>query len=150
MGLCQNCSSYINCTSCNSSFIYFYSSTNNLGECLSSCPVSYYLSSGSCLRCMSTCLTCIDSTSCLTCNNALVQLLGQCLSSCPSSMYSLSGVCTTCSFPCSNCTDAYTCTSCPTNYLLVGGSSCVLGPLCPSGYYLLTNSTRCNSKCPTN
>ena len=98
---------------------------------------------------MSTCLTCSDATSCLTCNSGLVQLSGQCISSCPAGMFSLNGVCNNCSFPCSNCTDAYTCTSCPTNYLFVGGSSCMPGPNCPSGYYLLANSSQCDSRCPT-
>ena len=64
-------------------------------------------------------------------------------------MYSAGGVCANCSFPCANCTDAYTCTSCPTSYLLVGGSSCIPGPTCPVGYYLLINGLNCDSKCPT-
>lgn len=62
-------------------------------------------------------------------------------------MYSLGGVCSNCSFPCSNCTDAYTCTSCPNTYLLVGSSSCVVGPSCPSGYYLSATAAKCDSKC---
>lgn len=150
MGLCLECASYINCTACNSSLIYFQSASTKLGECLSSCPATYYLSNNSCLQCMSTCSSCSNATACLTCAGALVQLSGQCLSACPSGMYSLAGICTNCSLPCANCTDAHTCTSCPSNYLLVGGSSCMLGPLCPSGYYLLTNSARCDSKCPAN
>lgn len=68
---------------------------------------------------------------------------------CPAGMYAFGGICYTCSFPCSNCTDAYTCTSCPTDYLLVGSSSCEPGPDCPSGYYLDVGGISCSSKCAT-
>lgn len=62
-------------------------------------------------------------------------------------MYSLGRICQSCSYPCANCIDSYTCTSCPTGFLLVGGSSCSLGPNCPSGYYLQATGSRCDTLC---
>lgn len=149
VGLCRECSSYVNCTACGAEFIYFVSNSSNLGQCVSSCPAGYYLSSNSCLPCLSSCLTCANGNSCLLCSGTLVQLSGVCLAACPAGMYVYGGVCANCSLPCLNCLDSYTCTSCLSGDLLVGGSSCLPGPACPSGYYLLVDAPQCDKKCPS-
>lgn len=147
MGLCQQCSSYINCTACSSQFI-FYTSSTGLGQCVSSCPAGYFLDNGTCRTCNAQCLTCDNALTCLFCTGVLVQLEGSCLSSCPGGMYIYGGLCANCSLPCLNCSDSYTCTSCLSSDLLVGGSSCLPGPNCPSGYYLLVDAPQCDKKCP--
>jgi hypothetical protein len=73
---------------------------------------------------------------------------GGCQSSCPAAMYASSATCFSCTSPCYNCTGPTTCSSCNSGYLLVASSQCILGTNCPSGYYLIPNSSNCSSSCP--
>jgi hypothetical protein len=49
-----------------SAYIYLFNNT-----CVSSCDNSYFPSTTFCLPCISPCLTCIDSTKCLSCVDLL-------------------------------------------------------------------------------
>lgn len=134
LGICLECTSPINCTSCNTPLIFHQDGPNGIGQCLSECPPSYFLDAGAlkCLACRPECLSCENDSSCTLCRDWKAQYQGQCLDSCPNQMYPLSGVCEACSAPCFNCSGAYTCTSCVNNsYLLVGGAQCILGEICP-------------------
>lgn len=65
-------------------------------------------------------------------------------------MYPYEGVCQDCTSPCFNCTDTFTCTACMNDsFLLVGSAECIVGDLCPSGFYLITGTRNCNGQCPT-
>lgn len=64
-------------------------------------------------------------------------------------MYPAEGVCQDCSDPCFNCTDTYTCTACMNDsFLLVGSAECIVGEICPVGYYLISGTRNCNGECP--
>lgn len=149
---CLNCLDEVSCTTC--SDIYVYSPTQK--QCLSVCPQGYFNITNTntnqskyvCASCMSQCLTCNSSNSCILCKSG-VQLMGVCLASCPSRMFAQAGTCFNCSLPCLDCVAATICSSCPANsgYLLVAGTSCIVATTCPEGFYLIPNSTNCSSNC---
>ena len=65
-------------------------------------------------------------------------------------MYPYNGMCQDCSPPCFNCTDPFTCTACMNNsFLLVGSAECIVGEVCPAGFYRIPNTRNCNGRCPT-
>lgn len=56
-----------------------------------------------CELCPKTCLTCSNSTSCLTCNDQLVLLNNQCVEECPDGYYLSNQECLTCHPICNSC-----------------------------------------------
>ena len=116
---CLICSSVSRCSQCSNSTVSY--TTVSSTECLTYCPDGYYNSSGLCLGCPSSCLTCYLSSSglsCTSCNSTLYSLSEQCLTTCPSGYYSSTSpqsqlICLLCSPICAECSLLSTnCTVC--------------------------------------
>jgi len=146
MSNCINCTAYNTCTACQSSYsLYNF-------ECISVCPIKTISITNSstfqsaCVNCPSNCLTCssVNSSICLTCNNAYYLSNGACGASCLSPLFlSLNGICSICQ--CLTCsTYFYNCTSC-SSPLSLYQFQCLSA--CPSGTY--SSSNICIA-CPTN
>lgn len=89
--LCRRCDSNClqctgsmlsNCTLCtNGKFVYI--NANGVGNCVSICPEGTYLNNGMCLACLSTCKSCINNSTCQTCQKGYYYLSDKtCSSAC--------------------------------------------------------------------
>ena len=145
---CSSCSSSVDCLGCLSPYLL------QLSTCVSSCDSGFYLYNGtcyltcpsgtftltasySCQLCVSPCLTCSNSSACLTCVNGFYLEGTSCLSTCSSTTVfanATSQICESCPNPCVTCqvvnSTAVKCLSCTTGYLYSNGS-CLY--VCPSG-----------------
>jgi proprotein convertase subtilisin/kexin type 5 len=77
---CASCSgSPFNCTLCSS--LLFLQTFNNIGSCVQSCSVGYYISNGYCQPCNSKCLTCSgpNENQCLSCKSGLFLVSQTCI-----------------------------------------------------------------------
>ena len=98
------------------------------GVCYGSCPVGYYGdSSGVCLSCDGSCLTCSGplNSNCLSCTTGAV-VSGTCYSTCPSNSYS--ALCLPCHSTCITCSgpSSSECLSCPSpSFLHLNLSTCL-------------------------
>lgn len=134
IALCRQCSNATNCVTCDP-----YSGTFLAdGLCIFNCPIGTYrsVSESRCLKCASTCSSCLNSSFCLTCITGSALYQGSCLSRCPNGTYNDTGVCKSCPSGCFICTSLQSCSVCSAGYALyVSGStsSCVIN--CPSGSF---------------
>lgn len=135
---CNQCSlinGQILCVTCAAGFYYLN------GNCLATCPSGYYQSvaSLSCVPCLSFCLTCTNSTGCLTCSNS-IYTAPACTGNCSSGNFwsTTTNGCSACHSTCATCYGATSsqCTACKNVSGVVYqlfGSQCVT--VCPNGYY---------------
>lgn len=119
--------------------------------CVSVCPITYFVSSGSCVSCnASACYGCTGTANtCTSCPVSRYLYLSTCLSSCPSQFYPSNGSCLQCVAPCLTCTSAAVCLTCTANYFLDIDSRCVL--TCSNISYIGLNGScqACINNCRT-
>lgn len=141
----------------------------SINECVSTCPVTYYLSSNStCQACSSNCLTCSNVTCQLcTSNYYLYQTStsASCVQNCPigfgtPAILDGSGQCSACPANCYSCVDSNTCDTCNPSFVIFNSqctpSNCInclscdasanQCSQCSSGYYLYNHA--CSAYCP--
>lgn len=124
---CLTCTSPTICQSCLS--LSYFNST-----CYSTCPQGYYSSVSSatllnttvkeCIKCVSPCVNCLSSTSCMSCETGLKLHNYQCLSFCPQFYYDLNGICYACSLPCKTC-NASGCLTCASSMQYLQRQECI-------------------------
>lgn len=92
------------------------------GNC--DCNLRYYPANGVCLSCPNTCLSCTNSTTCLTCIPGYNLVAGRCVPNDPlrpacltNQFLNAASVCTNCLPMCLTCTSATTCSRCATGFL---------------------------------
>ena len=161
---CKNCHTNGTCTDCYTADGYYLSD----GACVTQCgDTSSYLkyanaTSMQCLSCIAPCLSCLNSSACLTCAGSGLFLMTdtlQCLANCPttlgylvtSSNSSGTSVCTPCADPfCDVCLTVHygSCTDCSNISTLVNG---ICLSSCPNPSHYLFNSvcTPCDPSCYT-
>ncbi|EAR89451.2 EGF-like domain protein (macronuclear) [Tetrahymena thermophila SB210] len=136
---CQSCSDLgvPNCNQCQRN-------GSNVIVC-SSCQLGYYLNSGSCSKCDSSCKDCFGSaTSCTLCFYPYVLDKNSCQKTCSSGEYvDTNNVCQQCNHECSSCFgQSYNCTSCANKSQFID----LISPTIP-GKYTCKNS--CNNPITT-
>lgn len=130
--ICLTCSNFTACLTCNtSSSLNIYYPDNLACISASSCLSGYYIDSTfgalTCTKCVSPCLSCTNSTYCLTCFSGL-NYKGSCKSNCPTGYYAdisnpTDSKCSACSSVCFSCMgNATNCTSCYSAFYLKNGS----------------------------
>ena len=108
-------------------------------SCATQCSYGYYQDLGemTCLKCPSTCLTCVNSANCDNCQPNLYKYAGQCVTTCPTFpvyYYKYD--------PSLSCIE-----TCPSPYFgFAGTGKCEL--TCPSTYYKNETTSSCMT-CPT-
>ena len=116
---CRSCSIGVsNCTSCASSYFFYYNGTSNTNLCLSQCPFNTFSSNSICVACVSPCLTCSSPNTCLSCISTFFVISVspiQCVTACPSNSYAYQQQCISCSPDCSLCS-ASGCMQCLASY----------------------------------
>ncbi|OMJ66638.1 hypothetical protein SteCoe_36451 [Stentor coeruleus] len=149
------CTNNMICYNCACASKKCHMSSSSVISCNSCSSKTYTDSSGGCKSCNSMCLTCSDSTYCLSCIASHTQLIsGVC--SCSDGYYasdlSVSDGCQVCDTVCKTCPDATHCTTCITDNAQSkssGGCECKTG-FYASGSFTLTNScSSCHSDCKT-
>ena len=175
---CLTCSlSASNCTSCNTSSANpALNISNNLGSCLSACPLYFYLSLAAtppqCVLCDNTtyfCSTCSAIDVCTTCIANYYLYVNSCVPTCPATLTianpgtwqcdNCSTECATCQGLISNCTTCAAAsafyngacvTSCPFPLVISAGSCVSCDASCKTCSNITTNCTACftNSSLP--
>jgi proprotein convertase subtilisin/kexin type 5 len=142
-----------NCIKCKLS--YFPLSTD-IKQCFNS-KSGYYTdaSINQWKQCNSSCLTCLDGVSCLTCavNKYKNSLTNLCVDNCPDGFYkdTTDKTCKPCSFPCLNCESKESCLTCPTTYILGNGNAKKCTRACLDNQYSdnVGNCLSCPIQCAT-
>jgi proprotein convertase subtilisin/kexin type 5 len=144
-GQCLSCPSPCNQCSLNNGQILCLTCVSGYyllnGKCSTTCPSGYYQSASTqtCIACLSNCLTCNNSTGCLTCANS-IYTAPSCTGNCSSGLYwsTTTNSCVSCYSTCATCYGGSSnqCSSCKNvsgvAYYLYG-SQCL--SVCPTGYY---------------
>lgn len=138
------------CSSCNSSQLLFLS--NNLCVPASNCSNFSYPNSttATCQPCPSPCLSCLDSVTCSSCQNAFVLTQNlTCETSCPLGTFNstVSGInqCLSCFSGCEGCSGTNTsCSSCQ-NGTFLSSNQCINSSSCPNGTYPNSLNNSCSS-----
>ena len=134
---CGDCTSPYNssCTNCRANMFFLSNQTG--GYCLSQCPTTLYVTTGTnCLSCHKTCFTCngVTSSSCSSCATGLYLYGGYCRYVCPQQTYpnETTHSCSNCDTQCKFCfgSTVDNCTSCMTN-LVLNNFTCTT--VCPTG-----------------
>ncbi|CAG9317242.1 unnamed protein product [Blepharisma stoltei] len=163
---CGLCNAYgaSSCLTCATTYPYQISDSP---ICYSSCPSGYvlltgtttcakcasnqFISSGSCVNCDSSCLTCSGSSSsqCLSCASGYTLVSGTCAANCQTGQYrDTPTTCKTCDSSCYTCSgSSSTCISCSSTLVLYN-SQCVSS--CPEATYNSgTSCISCDTSCAT-
>lgn len=120
-----------NCASCNlNSSFPALNISGNVGTCLSSCPLYYYLSTSispaQCVPCVIPCLACTALNTCLSCTAGYYYYNNGCSSTCPSNItIANTGArsCDACSPQCATCSGSIsTCITCSSKAALYNGA----------------------------
>jgi hypothetical protein len=138
---CKTCNNSTSCLVCEEKFNLLNSKT-----CIDICPDKYIKSAitNECLKCKSTCKTCLntDSSKCSSCNSPSLLHEGNCVTRCPESFYASNGECLSCGIEkCATCNkndQGIVCTKCIQGNLL-WENNCILPP-CPEGYGLISQT----------
>ncbi|CAF0849788.1 unnamed protein product [Adineta ricciae] len=112
---CTKCLDINDCRRCDESKGYKLIN----GACVPTCQPRTFLSNNQCDVCQTPCLTCSNSTSCLTCKDNLLLMNDQCVEECPKGYYQYDqrclqchSICKTCKGPseddCKTCADGFT------------------------------------------
>ncbi|KAL7712487.1 Protein serine/threonine kinase [Entamoeba marina] len=149
---CETCYNSSMCLSCNStSYVTSNNECNSIGDLAEVCKMSfpsnkgcavcndgYYKKNRDCIECDESCSTCIDSNSCLMCNEEYYQLVGEsglctpyseltscynktitgCVE-CNNGTYLINHKCYSCKEECLTCSSLNTCLTCIKDYVLV-------------------------------
>ena len=157
---CAVCTTSSSCSQCHNVSGLLYFLLNN--ACSITCPSGTYggvdnSNNPICTNCLSPCLTCNGSTSCLSCVGGYNLVYGTtiCNSTCPIGQFANSSVCLLCTINCVTCdTSAGKCDSCgPSVYgvnLYLSSSSCIT--VCPVHFFANTityNCDPCDASCYT-
>lgn len=123
-------------------------------SCLASCPSVYYYSSKDsnayiCLSCISPCLTCLNSSYCLSCVPGYMLSNGLCSTSCTASYYFNTTIvsCASCSSFCLICNSNSFCQLC-TPYYYINQLSATINQCfnsCPASTYANFISSACQT-----
>ena len=139
---CLTCfGSIMNCSSCSSDkTLDPVTNTCNCGN-----ETFYDKTSGKCLNCDSSCLTC-DGTgvsNCLTCKDPSKNLaFGQCMTTCPDGYFADSNhVCQMCQKICKKCQSSTICNICVDGYVLNSNESCTMQKKIYANMTAVTNPT---------
>ncbi|CAL8278916.1 unnamed protein product [Merluccius merluccius] len=115
------------------------------GTCVHQCDRGYPVGQV-CHSCAEGCVSCGNSTHCLSCLQPLLLHQHQCVSACPATYAAAGGRCERCSAACRHCTPSGQCTDCEEYYFLHEGQ-CV--PECPERWYEDAAQRACLSCHPT-
>jgi hypothetical protein len=116
-----------NCVKCISTY---YTSQ---GQCTQTCPTGTFGANGVCRPCLTNCKKCLNSTTCIGCNNGYVRQNNQCQNQCnigyyPKTLNDSVVLCKECTAGCTKCLSEETCLEC-FNGRFLWNQSC--GDSCP-------------------
>lgn len=147
------CTNHMICYDCACATKKCHMSSSSVVSCNSCSSKTYTDISGACKSCNSMCLTCSDSTYCISCVASHTQLIsGVC--SCSDGYYpdnlSVSDGCKVCDSVCLTCPDATHCTTCVTDNAQPkssGGCECKTGFYTSGSFTLTSSCPSCHSDC---
>ncbi|UJR30781.1 hypothetical protein I4U23_018301 [Adineta vaga] len=137
---CTMCTNANQCRRCNES--KGYKLMNEI--CVPTCKPGTFLSNDHCELCQKPCITCMNSTSCLTCVDQLLLLNDQCIEQCPEGYYQYDQQCLQCHSICETCIGPAEddCKTCANGFTFNEKERKCLSS-CPNGNYFDKNENAC-------
>ncbi|CAF0988171.1 unnamed protein product [Rotaria sordida] len=137
---CKRCTDLHDCSECDTFKGYY-----KVGrQCFPTCDSGTFLLDGKCQPCQNPCVTCTNSTSCLTCNDKLNLLNDQCVEKCSDGYYLKNKQCLLCHPICRTCRGLSEddCKSCADGFIFDEQQKQCLS-LCPNGNFYSKDDNGC-------